>query len=86
MQLEEIQTAQSPNHLLLERLLVIAGVYFKSGSTRQAMDIYWSLVDMQPEVPQSQMARSLLMDQASRFERAGLQHAARSIYDRLLKS
>jgi hypothetical protein len=50
------------------------------------MDIYWSLVDMQPEVLQSQMARSLLMDQASRFERAGLQHAARSIYDRLLKS
>jgi len=69
---------------LLPRLLNIAEGYRAEGSLRQAMDIYFDLVEKYPRTPEACRAQEILLLIGERHERQGEFHQARSLYERLL--
>lgn len=69
---------------LLERLLVMAQRYRKEMNPREAIELFWSLAEEHPDTPQAEAARLELQELAEGYERAGNQHTARSMYERLL--
>lgn len=68
---------------VLERLLSMAQAYRNEGSLRQAMEMYWELVEDYSGTPQADKARDVLLNLATSYERNGARHEARSIYERL---
>lgn len=70
---------------LLSHLLAMAQKYQRLGQIRQAMDLYWELVDDYPESEAGNVARTTLLELAQRFERGGKLHVAREIYEHLLQ-
>jgi TolA-binding protein len=68
----------------LERLLVMAQRYRKEGNLREAMELFWTLVQDHPKTLQAASAKSELLALAESYERAGNQHIARGMYERLL--
>ena len=74
----------SGERAVLDRLFAVAQAYRNDGSVRQAMDLYWELVEDFPETRQANDARKVLLELASQYEREGARHAARTIYERLL--
>jgi hypothetical protein len=69
---------------ILERLLAMAQTYRSEGSLRQAMEMFWELVEDFSETPQALVARKVLLDLAVHYERNGARREARSIYERLV--
>lgn len=69
---------------LLEHLLAMAQHYRKEGNYREATELLWTLVDEHSETPQADAAKAELLAVAEGHERAGNQHMARSMYERLL--
>lgn len=69
---------------MLEHLLAMAQRYRKEGNSRQATEMFWSLIEEHPETPQADAAKAELLALAESYERAGNQHMARSMYERLL--
>lgn len=69
---------------MLEHLLDMAQRYRKDGNSREATEMFWSLIEEHPETPQADAAKSELLAMAESYERAGNQHMARSMYERLL--
>lgn len=69
---------------MLERLLAMAQRYCKEGNLRQATEMFWSLVEEHSETPQAAAAKAELLALAEGYERAGNQHMARGMYERLL--
>ena len=69
---------------LLERLFAMAQRYRKDGNLRQASEMYWTLVTDHADTPQAQAATSELLLLAEGYERAGNQHMARGMYERLM--
>ncbi|MBY0577698.1 MAG: hypothetical protein K2P57_01490 [Burkholderiales bacterium] len=69
---------------VLERLLSMAQTYRSEGSVRQAMEMFWELVEDFSGTPQAQVARKALLDLAMSYERSGARREARSIYERLV--
>jgi lipopolysaccharide biosynthesis regulator YciM len=67
----------------LDHLLTMAQCYRSEGKLRQAMDLYWMLLEDHPETTQAQGARSRLLELADVYEQDGLRHQARAIYERL---
>lgn len=74
----------TPAPTLLSYLLEMAHKYQCQGKVRQAMDIYWKLVDQYPESEQANDARAMLLELARGYERDGKLYVAREIYEHLL--
>lgn len=74
----------SVNDRLLDRLLGMAHRYRSEGNLRQAMEMYWALLENHTGTAQAHGARVSLLDQAEAYERDGARHVARAIYERLL--
>ncbi|WP_018402851.1 tetratricopeptide repeat protein [Marinobacter gelidimuriae] len=69
---------------LLDRLLGMAHRYRSEGNMRQAMEMYWALLENHPETAQALVAHATLLKLAEAHERDGARHAARYMYERLL--
>lgn len=69
---------------LLARLLNIADCYRLDHAIRQAIEIYWELVEEYPETSEALQAREQLLRIGEQHEQAGEFHQARSLYERLL--
>lgn len=69
---------------LLEHLFAMAQRYRKEGNHREATELFWTLVEDHPGTPQADAAKAELLALAEGHERAGKQHMARSMYERLL--
>ncbi len=70
--------------MVLERLLGMAKRYREDGKYLEASELFWKLVEEHAETPQADMAKMELLALAEGYERAGNQHMARSMYERLL--
>jgi tetratricopeptide (TPR) repeat protein len=71
---------------LLDRLLAMADTYRAGGHLRQAIELYFSVVEGHLHTAQAGRAFGRLMEIAERYEEAGERHEARSIYERLLRN
>lgn len=69
---------------ILTRLLQMADVYLRQDAPKQAIEMYFQLVDGHGQTWEGQQARDRLMDVAAGYESQGLLRQARSIYERLL--
>lgn len=69
---------------LLSRLLKIADGYRAEYAHRQAMEMYFELVENHPHTPEGQRARETLLEIGECYERNGEFRQARSLYERLL--
>jgi hypothetical protein len=69
---------------LLERLLSMAQRYRKEGSSQQATELFWTLVEEHSEAPQAAAAKVELLALADEYECKDNRHMARSIYERLM--
>lgn len=74
----------SDEHAVLARLLVVAQAYRTEGSVWNAMDLFWKLAEDFPGTQQATEAQKILLEIASKYERDGARHAARTIYERFL--
>lgn len=70
--------------LPLERLLVMAQEYQSEGDLRQAVELYWSIVEDHSGTPQAKTAKAALLDLADNYQRNNERHMARSMYERLM--
>jgi Tfp pilus assembly protein PilF len=70
---------------MLERHFAMAQRYLKAGNYRQATEMFWTLVDEHGETPQAEAATAQLLKLAEGYERAGKDHMARSMYERLME-
>jgi TolA-binding protein len=70
---------------MLERHFAMAQRYLKAGNYRQATEMFWTLVDEHGETPQAEAATAELLKMAEGYERAGKEHMARSMYERLME-
>jgi len=82
--LTEGLTSAAAGQPLLERLLTMAQRYCKEGNYRQATEMFWTLVEEHGATPQADAAQAELLALAEGYERAGKQHMARGMYERLL--
>jgi hypothetical protein len=69
---------------LLGRLLLMAQRYRQEGNYRQATEMCWTLVYDHAESPEAATAQAELLALAEGYERAGNQHMARSMYEKLM--
>jgi hypothetical protein len=69
---------------LLSRLLKIAEGYCKEKAIRQAVEIYFEMVETQSHTPEALVAREELLRIGEQYERNGEFRQARSLYERLL--
>ena len=69
---------------LLTHLLRIADGYRAENALRQAIEIYFELVENHPHMPEAQQARHRLTEIGEQYERSGEFRQARSLYQRLL--
>jgi hypothetical protein len=69
---------------VLVRLLKMADTYRGTGSLRQAIEIYFELVNKYDETSEARMAEERLMEVGRTYERSGELRQARGIYERLL--
>ena len=72
------------NQMLLKLLLAMAQRYRCEGKLREAMDLYWELVEDHPGTADAGAAKAVLLELAASYERNDASHMARSIYERLL--
>ena len=70
---------------MLDRHFAMAQRYLKAGNYRQATEMFWTLVDDHDETPQAEAAKTELLTLAEGYERAGKDHMARSMYERLMQ-
>ena len=77
-----IQRAAGPS--MLARLFAMAQRYRKDGNYRQATEMYWTMVSDHADTPQAEQAKEELLTMAEGYERAGNEHMARGMYERLM--
>ena len=77
-------TGSNMRQALLGRLLAMAQRYRQDGNNRQAAEMFWTLVHEHSETPEAEVAKVELLAMAESHERAGDQHMARSMYERLM--
>jgi len=80
------QAAAEGESGLLDRSLAMADTYRAGGHLRQAIELYFSVVEGHLHTAQAGRAFGRLMEIAERYEEAGERHEARSIYERLLRN
>lgn len=66
------------------RLLQMAQRYHAEGAVRQAMEIYWQLLEDHDGTEEARHAEEHIVAIAEAYERDGARHIAKSIYERLL--
>ena len=71
---------------VLEHLIGMADMYARNGSLRQAIELYFALVNEHGDTDQSVQAGDRLMAVAQQYESHGELRLARGIYERLLKA
>jgi hypothetical protein len=81
--------AEPPTHpdneaRILRRLLSMADVYRASGSLRQAIEMYFSLIRDYGDSPQAIISEERLLEIANSYVRTGEMKQARGIYEQLL--
>jgi len=69
---------------VLERMFRMAERYRAEGLSRQAAEIYFTLLERHGGAPQAPSALGRLLEIAQEYENAGERHQARGIYERLL--
>lgn len=69
---------------ILSRLLRMADSYRRSGSPKQAIEMYFELAERNAESLEGRQANDRLVTIAEEYEQQGLARQARSIYERLL--
>lgn len=69
---------------VLSRLLRMAETYRAAGNLRQALEMYFELVEQHPLSGEATMAGDILLEVAEDYEENGEFHSARSIYERML--
>ena len=83
MSAEQTVSAE-PRPEVLVRLMEMADRYRAANEIRQAIEIYFELVEDHEDSPQAKQARRCLMEIAVEYERVGGRRQARGIYERLL--
>jgi hypothetical protein len=78
------QPAAAPSPLALVRLGRMADGYFDSGAIRQAMEVYFTILQRHSGTAEAARAWERLMAIAEHYEKAHGTRQARSIYERLL--
>ncbi len=81
---ETVPVKRSTGPTMLERLFAMSLRYRKEGNLRQASEMFWTLVQDHPDTPQAEAAKAELLLLAESYERAGNQHMARGMYERLM--
>jgi DNA-binding SARP family transcriptional activator len=81
---ESVAAGSGLRQALLGRLLQMAQRYRKEGNYRQATEMFWTLVHDHAETPEAAVAQAELLALAEGYERAGNQHMARSMYEKLM--
>ncbi len=81
---ETVNVKRSTGPTMLERLFAMSLRYRKEGNLRQASEMFWTLVQDHPDTPQAEAAKAELLLLAESYERAGNQHMARGMYERLM--
>lgn len=69
---------------VLSRLLRMADTYRAGGNLRQALEMYFELVEKHGESAEATLAGEILLGVAEAYEGNGELHLARSIYERML--
>lgn len=69
---------------VLARLLRMANTYRSAGNLRQALEMYFELVEEHGESVEATQAGEILLGVAEAYEENGELHLARSIYERML--
>lgn len=69
---------------VLERLLAMADTYYHGGSLRQAIELYFELVNDYAGTPEADEAEERLLDVGRDYEQSGELRQARGIYEQLL--
>jgi hypothetical protein len=69
---------------ILGRLLRMADTYRRSGAPKQALEMYFELVEKHPSSVEGQEANGRLLEISEEYELQGQLRQARSIYERLL--
>jgi len=80
----DVCASEAVGQMLLERLLGMAQRYKNEGNLREATELFWTLAQDHPQTPQAAAAKLGLLAMAEAYERAGKQHMARDMYERLL--
>ena len=78
------EAGAAANQALLGRLLAMAHRYRSEGNLGQAVELYWTLAEDYPGTPHADAAKAVLLELATRYERNGAPHMARSMYERLM--
>ncbi len=71
-------------HRSLDHLLAMAHRYRREGNLRQAMEMYWKLLEDHPGTAQSLEAQESLLELAETYDRDNARHTARAVYERIL--
>ncbi len=82
----EDESISPERKLLLDHLLRMAELYSRSGSVRQAIELFFTLVVEHGDTDQGTQASHRLMAVAEQYESHGELRQARGIYERLLKA
>jgi len=69
---------------LLAKLLSLAQRAQREGNSRQAMGMYWEIIDKHPGTSEAATSKNALLMIAEGHEKAGRVHMARSMYERLM--
>lgn len=70
-------------HQSLDHLLAMAHRYRHEGQLRQAMEMYWMLLEDHSSTAQALEAQKSLLELADAYEREDERHTARAVYERL---
>lgn len=70
-------------HRSLDHLVAMAHRYRREGQLRQAMEMYWMLLEDHSATAQALEAQKSLLELADAFEREDERHTARAVYERL---
>jgi hypothetical protein len=74
----------APRSRVLPRLLAMGDTYFRAGSLRQALDLYFDLARNHPETPEATEAEDRILELARLHEENGELHLARAIYEQMI--
>ena len=83
---DEDEPVSPQRRQVLEHLIGMADMYARNGSLRQAIELYFALVNEHGDTDQSVQAGDRLMAVAQQYESHGELRLARGIYERLLKA
>jgi pentatricopeptide repeat protein len=74
----------APRSRALHRLLAMADSYLREGSIRQALEMYYDMMNRHPETAEALQAEERILEVARLHEEAGEFHNARAIYDQMV--